>query len=533
MAKLNVRARRTYEGGAGYARDLRSELFLLAVTNMVGEQTFYEAAAERDERYSRLVRAAAVADPAWTERFLMWLRTGANMRTAAIVGAAEFVYGRLEAAAAARGGDGRPEAAAAAGGGNRRPEAAAASGGENRRVVAGVLQRADEPGELLAYWMSRYGRAVPKPVKRGIADAVQRLYTERNLLKYDTASHAFRFGDVIELTHPAPAAPWQGDLFAFALGRRHAREDLTVPASLPVLAANERLRADAAADPGVLLDADRLRAAGMTWEDALSLSGGTGLSKAALWTALLPSMGYMARLRNLRNLDQAGVADDVAAGVAARLADPDEVARSRQLPMRFLSAYRAAPSLRWSWALERALTLSLASVPALPGRTLVLIDTSGSMHAGFSRDGTLMRWDAAVVFGVALASRCADADVVSFSTGSTVFALRRGESVLKAIERFRAEGHFHGGGTNTATAARKHFKGHDRVVILTDDQASYDGAVTDAVPAKVPLFTWNLAGYRQGHTPAVANRWTFGGLTDAGFGMIPLLEAGRDGTWPF
>ncbi|WP_433216816.1 TROVE domain-containing protein [Dactylosporangium sp. CS-047395] len=524
MAKLNVRKVRaaiglgpiagpsrvagpTYEGGAGYARDLKSELFLLAVTNMVGEQTFYEPAADRDNRYAELVRAAAVADPAWTARFLAWLRTGANMRTAAVVGAAEFVHGRLAAQAP--------------------------STGENRRVVADVLQRADEPGELLAYWMSRHGRAVPKPVKRGIADAVQRLYTERNLLKYDTASHAFRFGDVIDLTHPTPVAPWQGDLFAYALGRRHGREDLTVPASLGVLAANERLRADAAADPGVLLDAERLKAAGLTWEDALSMSGGTGLAKSALWTALLPSMGYMARLRNLRNLDQSGVGDDVAAQVAARLADPAEVARSRQLPMRFLSAYRAAPSLRWSYALEQALTRSLANVPALRGRTLVLVDTSGSMHAGFSRDGTLMRWDAAVVFGIALATRCADADVVSFSTGSTVFQLRKGESVLKAIERFRAEGHFHGGGTNTATAVRKHFKRHDRVVILTDEQASYDGSVSSSVPPEVPKFTWNLAGYRYGHTPATANRWTFGGLSDAGFGMIPLLEAGRDGTWPF
>ncbi|GAA3457254.1 TROVE domain-containing protein [Dactylosporangium matsuzakiense] len=524
MAKLNVRKVRaaigrgpvagpaqvagpTYEGGAGYARDLKSELFLLAVTNMVGEQTFYEPAAERDERYSRLVRAAAVADPDWTGRFLAWLRTGANMRTAAVVGAAEFVKGRLEAGAP--------------------------STGENRRVVADVLQRADEPGELLAYWMSRYGRAVPKPVKRGIADAVQRLYTERNLLKYDTASHAFRFGDVVDLTHPGPAAPWQGDLFAYALGRRHGREDLAVPASLGVIAANERLRADAAADPAVLLDAERLREAGMTWEDALSMSGGTVLDKAALWTALLPSMGYMARLRNLRNFDQAGVADDVAAQVAAKLADPEQVARSRQLPMRFLSAYRAAPSLRWSWALDQALTASLANVPALPGRTLVLIDTSGSMHSGFSRDGTLMRWDAAVVFGVALATRCAGADVVSFSTGSTVFKLRKGESVLKAIERFRAEGHFHGQGTNTATAVRKHFKSHDRVVILTDEQASFDGSVSDAVPRDTPIFTWNLAGYRLGHAPATANRWTFGGLSDAGFGMIPLLEAGRHGDWPF
>src|SRR3712207_7767035 len=53
-------------------------------------------------------------------------------------------------------------------------------------------------------------------------------------------------------------------------------------------------------------------------------------------TALAPTMGYMALLRNLRNFDEAGMPDEVAAVVAARLGDPDEVARSRQLPYRFL-----------------------------------------------------------------------------------------------------------------------------------------------------------------------------------------------------
>ena len=80
---------------------------------------------------------------------------------------------------------------------------------------------------------------------------------------------------------------------------------------------------------------------------------------------------------------------------------------------------------------------------------------------------------------------------------------------------------------------RAHYRKQDRVVILTDEQASYDGGVSTAVPATVPLFTWNLAGYRMGHTPQTRNRWTFGGLTDAGFGMIQLLEAGDRGEWPF
>ncbi|HEX8626965.1 MAG TPA: TROVE domain-containing protein [Catenuloplanes sp.] len=493
----------THQGGTGYSRDPRSELFLLAVTNMVGERTFYESAADRDDRFAGLVRRIAVEDPAWTAGFLRWLRAEANMRSAALVGAAEATRALVTA--------GQPGA---------------------RALIDSVLQRPDEPGELLAYWTSRHGRAIPKPVKRGVADAARRLYTEHALLKYDTTAAAFRFADVLDLVHPAPATPTQGELFRYALDRRHGRGD-NVPAGLPTVRANADLRVAALADPSVLLDPDALRTAGMTWEDALSLAGAR-LDRAALWTAMIPSMGYMALLRNLRGFDQAGVGDDVAATVATRLADPAQVARSRQLPMRFLSAYRAAPSLRWAYPLEQALGHALGNVPTMTGRTLIMIDTSGSMDAGFSRDGTLMRWDAATLFGLALAGRCAHADVVSFSDRTMPFRRRRGESVLAALGRWRSEGYFMGGGTNTATALRGCFAGHDRVVVLTDEQAAADGPVDRAVPATVPMVTFNLAGYRYGHAPSgTATRVTVGGLSDQAFRMIPAMEDRLSGRWPW
>jgi hypothetical protein len=275
---------------------------------------------------------------------------------------------------------------------------------------------------------------------------------------------------------------------------------------------------------------DVLASAGMTWE---SLAGWLqGPMDAVAWEAVLPAMGYMARLRNLRNFDEAGVSDQVAAQVAARLADPDEVARSRQLPLRFLSAYRAAPSLRWAWALEQALQASLANVPALPGRTLVLVDRSGSMFAPLSRRSQVTRADAAAVFGVALALRAQSADLVEFGTSSRRVSLRKGASALSVADRF---GNL--GGTNTASAVRKHLRLHDRVVIVTDEQAwaGWHGAdPTAVVPQSVPVYTFNLAGYRFGHGPSgVGNRHTFGGLTDQAFAAIPLLESGRDADWPF
>jgi hypothetical protein len=492
---------RTQEGAPGYARDAKGELFLLAVSNMVGEGTFYEDATNRDGRFRSLVRTLAVSEPDWTSRLIGWLRDGAQLRSASLVAAAEFVSARL----------------------------AAGLVGGNRSVIASALIRADEPGELLAYWLATHGRAIPQPVKRGVADAVVRLYSERSLLKWDSAERSVRFGDVLELTHARSATASQGELFRYAIDRRHGRG--AAGAGLPLLAARaELLGLPASERRAILDDPERLAAAGMTWE---SLAGWLqGPMDATAWQAVIPSMGYMALLRNLRNFDDAGVADRVADQVAARLADPTQVALSRQLPLRLLSAYRAAPQLRWAGAMEQALQTSLSTVPALTGRTLVLVDRSGSMFGPLSARSQLTRADAAAVFGAALAVRAERADLVEFGTLSRTVQFRRGESVLRVVDRFTALG-----GTNTADAVRRHYRGQDRVVIVTDEQAwsGWSGAEpTQAVPAQVPVYTWNLGGYRFGHGPSgVGRRHTFGGLTDAGFAMIPLLEAGRSGSWPF
>ncbi|HWG98957.1 MAG TPA: TROVE domain-containing protein [Pilimelia sp.] len=508
---------RTHEGAPAYARDARSELFLLAVTNLVGEGTFYESAGDRDSRFQALVRTVAADDPAWILGFVGWLRGEANMRSASLVAAAEAAHTLRIPPSDTR-------------------FSAAGERGWARRAVDAALQRADEPGELLAYWTSRYGRTIPKPVKRGIADAVGRLYTERALLKYDTASRGFRFADVIDLVHPSPTAPWQGALFAHALDRRHGR-DKPVPEALGMVRRNGELRAAAAEDPGVLLDAESLRAAGMTWEDALSLAG-PRLDKARLWEAMIPSMGLMALARNLRNFDEAGVTDAVASRVAARFADPAQVAGSRMFPFRWLSAYEQAPSLRWGHALDQALQASLAGLPSFPGRTLVLVDTSASMtSAAYSARSTVTPLKAGAVFGVALAARGKRVDLHGFADGTFRHAVPAGGSVIREVKRFTDRVGEVGHGTRIAAAVQATYRGHDRVVIVSDMQTmdgAYGRGVSEAVPPAVPVYGFNLGGYRPTVVPGGRpHRVELGGLTDATFRMIPLLERGRDATWPW
>lgn len=511
----------TFEGGAAFRRGVKSELFLFAAVNMVGEASFYESGDTRDSRFRDLVHAATKDDPDWVARFVPYLRGEMNMRSAAVVAAAESALARR------------------AGGLRREPTVPV------RKMVSDAMLRADEPAEFVAYWKARTGKAtLPGGVQRGVADAVARLYTERAALKYDGAASAWRMADVVALAKPAPAGPWQADLFDYLADRRWKRPEVRVTDRLPVLGAYRAAAAMPAAERRAwfLADPARLGAAGMTWEQL----SGLGPMDAAAWSAVAPRMGLMALTRNLRNFDEAGVGDDVAAAVAARLSDPEQVRRSRQFPFRFLSAYRAAPSLRWGHALERALTAATANIPALPGRTLVLVDTSGSMESHVSAKSTVRHVDVGALFATALAARGCDVDLVGFASGTFTHPLAKGGSVLRQAEAFCRRVGEVGHGTETVAALKASYRGHDRVVLFSDMQAfRYPGgyehgtrtpgvAVSQAVPPQIPFFGVNSAGYAPAALDtSTPHRYEIGGFSDKLFTMVDLLTRGRSTPWPW
>ena len=480
----------TATGGLGFGRDARSELFLLAATNMVSEQTFHETGAARDDRFEKLIHAVVVEDPAWVAGFVPYLRDTMQMRSASIVLAAEYVH---------------------------------AGGPAGRAVVNAAIKRADEPGEMLGYWRARHGRALPAAIKRGVADACARLYTERNVLKYDGNANAWRFADVIEAVHARPIAPWQSTLFRLLLDQRH-HGDGEITFEHPTLHADQFLRLLPEDQRRDALGGDSWLKAGWSWE---RLSGWLpGGMDAAAWEAVIPQMGYMALLRNLRNFDQAGINAELVATINKKLADPTEVAQSRQFPIRFYSAFKEIGSLRWAAALEQALDLSLANVPALPGRTLILVDLSGSMWAPMSGRSKRERWEIAALFGVAIGKRAENAEVIAYGSSAARMDVL-GMPLLRAVEAFD-----HGlGGTYTFTTLKNAYNGHDRVIILTDEQA-HDAGQYD-LPS-CPIYTFNLAGYKAAHLDSgQRGHYTFGGLTDAAFALLPALEGTRDGHWPF
>lgn len=544
MARLNtahvspqVRSfvRTTLNAVGESTRDEQSQLYVLGVSMFAGEKSFYETAAERDQRFTKLIRHLAVAEPSWTSRFLGWLRTEAGIRTASIIGAAEFVAARRDAGIAD-------------------DDHARRERGLGRRTVDSVLQRGDEPGELIAYWHTTYGRLLPKAIRNGAADAAQRLWNERSLLKWDSAERGVRFADVLQLAHPTPKNDWQSGVFKHALDRRYGNDDGELPSNVVVLRFRRQLMAipveqrrdwlRTAAATGTL--ADQLRHAGMTWQSVAGWLQGPMDREA--WEAVIPLMQCGALVKNLRNFDRAGVSDGYASLVGAKLSLAEEIAASKLFPYQFLAALREAPSFRWSWPLETALNHSLANIPELPGRSLVLVDRSPSMWHQTMSEHSEMSWaDGAAIFGAALALRAEHADLVEFGADSGRVAFDKAESVLRLIQRFTRRN-----GTNIPSAISQHYeKGHhDRVIVVTDEQtrpgfvpfweptgwyhnvkyASLDMLVDPAVP----VYTWNFGGYEAGWAPSgSSNRHCFGGLTDNAFKIIPMLERGHTADWPF
>ena len=501
---------RTFEGGDAFARDTQSDLFTLAVTNMVGEDTFYERATNRDARFVELVHSVTASTPTFIAGadldngkvgLAQYLRQTMLMRSASIVMAAEYV---------------------------------AAGGPFGRSVVARTLQRADEPAELLGYWLTRHGRNVPMPIKRGIADAVRRLYNERAVLRYDGLSRQIRMADVIEMTHPSPRDDRQSALFKFLLDRRHHDDGRADANVLPMLAAAAALDAmPMDARRSVLRDRGpaKLTEAGVSWE---RLSGWLpGGMDAEAWEAIIPSMGVMALVRNLRNFDEAGIANATIDAVITKITDADEVARARLFPYQVWAAYKNAPSDNWKRALGRTLELTIANIPALDG-TLVVIDTSGSMQATVSGRSTMSRVEVAAVMAMATAKRASNVDVVIYGQTNALVRKLAGMSVLggvhKVVESVGSVGHATFG--HTAIARWFDPKRHRRAVIFTDDQQHDSGRVRlDHVPL---IYTFNLAGYRPSALPSgERGRYTIGGFTDATFTVMKVIEDGRNATWPF
>lgn len=285
-------------------------------------------------------------------------------------------------------------------------------------TVFGVIQRADELTEFLALYWKDSKQPLAKQVKFGLQRAFHR-FSEYQLAKYNR-DKAVKLLDVMRLVHPKPANDAQAQLW-------------------------KRLR------DGELKTPD-------TWEVALS----AGADKKETFTRLIQEkkLGYLALLRNLRNMLEAKVDQQI-----IRQALLAGAVNSKALPFRFVAAARYAPALEDT--LDQAMQLSVAELPKLPGKTIVLVDVSGSMvGTKISTKSELDRLDAAAALAVLLSALSEQCAVFAFSDGVTVIPPRQGMALIDVIRRTRHKG------TRLGSAIKEINKeSYDRLVVITDEQS--------------------------------------------------------------
>jgi hypothetical protein len=305
-------------------------------------------------------------------------------------------------------------------------------------TMSQVLQRADELAEFVAiYWKD--GRApLSGQVKKGLAAAFPK-FDEYALAKYDRAG-AVRLRDVLFLCHAKPRDAEQA-----AVWKRLVDGELASPD---------------------------------TWEVALS-SGG---DKLGHWERLLreQKLGALALLRNLRNMKDAGVSEEL---VTRAL---DAMKTERVLPFRFLAAARHAP--QWEEPLERAMFRAVKERERLAGHTVVLVDVSGSMVAPLSRRSAMLRTDAAYGLAVLLREVAEKVSVYTFSDEVKQVPSRRGFALRDAMDASLPHR-----GTRLGAALEAIRERYDRIVVVTDEQSH------DRVPApKGKGYMINVASAKDG-----------------------------------
>lgn len=484
-----------FEGAKAFPLDKRTELYSAVVTTTLSNK-FYES---DDARLTRIRTLIEQNEPAFIARLAIYARTKMHMRSVPLVLAVEL--------AKVQSGNGLVS-----------------------KAVKGVVLRADEITELLAYYQLANERKaikklnkLSKQIQHGLADAFNR-FDEYQFAKYNRASE-IKLKDALFLVHPKAMNENQQALF-----NKIAKDELEVP---------------------------------YTWETELSALGQKKFTneqekQAAFqvkWEELVTSgkVGYMALLRNLRNIIEANVSGNVMSEVCTLLSDGNAVAKSKQLPFRFVAAYREVKVLDSRAvpmvldALERAVDQSAVNIRGFAKNTSVLIacDVSASMQKAISPKSKVMHYDIGLMLAMLLQSRCEYVQTGMFGDTWKIINMSRKNILGNVQEFYKREGEV-GYSTNGYLVLKdliNRRKLVDKIMMFTDCQLWNSNIVDNVVQNSITmlwkqykkmapqarLYLFDLAGY--GKTPIDIRAdgvFLIAGWSDKIFDVLAALEDGEN-----
>lgn len=299
-----------------------------------------------------------------------------------------------------------------------------------RQTVKGISLRGDDVTEIMACYIDLFGKPIPNSLKKGINDVLQG-FDEYTLAKYKGNGKAVKMRDLLRLCRPKPKTFEQAKMWMSLL-----EGNLKTP---------------------------------ITWETELSANG----NNAKTWEKLIDSgkVGYMALLRNLRNIINANPSN--IEKVMADIENPEKVKKSKQLPFRFLSAYKQisnVASSKWFDVLENAIEVSIENMPTLDGTTLIAVDTSGSMGCAISQKSKVCCYEIGMLLGLMANKICQNSVFYTFNTEIKKYAISHRSGILETATKTPC-----GGGTNMFLPFEKMIEDNikvDRVIIVSDNECN-------------------------------------------------------------
>lgn len=299
-----------------------------------------------------------------------------------------------------------------------------------RKATKAVSLRGDDVTEIMACYLDMFGKPIPNALKKGISDTMQG-FDEYTLAKYKGNGKSVKMRDLLCLCRPTPINAAQSELW-----KRLLNDELETP---------------------------------YTWETELSAKG----NNADTWEKLIDSgkVGYMALLRNLRNILQANPSN--IKKVLETIENPERVKKSKQLPFRYLSAYKELGNIGGSRvfdALENAVEASIDNIPKLDGTTVIAVDTSGSMGWAVSGNSKTSCGEIAMLLGLCANKICENSYFYTFNTSIKKHAISHRSGILEQATRT-----YCGGGTDMSLPFERLIGERikaDRIIILSDNECN-------------------------------------------------------------
>lgn len=361
--------------------------------------------------------------------------------------------------------------------------------------------------------------------------------TEKQLLNA-SVGNAPSLADVVKMVHPKPAEAWRAAWFAWLIGKPFD------PAALPPITQSferfKRLSIDGFAD-GQACEVPDVPFQMLT---AMPLTTGQ-------WAQIARGGSWQMLRQNLNTFARQGVfeIDGMAEIVAAKLRDPQAIAKARVMPYQLMSAFKATgdtvPAVVRD-ALQDAVELALENVPCFEGRVVVCPDVSGSMHSAVtglrgSATSSVRCIDVAALVAAGVLRKNRNARVLPFEHDVVKLKLNPRDSLMTNAEALASIG---GGGTNCSAplAFLNKEKAKVDVVILVSDNESWIDANRHG--ATQTMREWELIKQRNPHASLVcidiqpyattqaaerADIMNVGGFSDAVFSMMTLFTQGKTG----